>query len=185
MNWMQTFSGRKVDLEYPKPEDISIEDIAHALSRICRYGGHCKDFYSVAEHSLLVEKVIDANFPDCKPMSMAALLHDAAEAYLGDIITPLKKTLTQTTYIEGRWLDTIAEKFKLSVKLNPLPRSVKSADKFILAIEVKTLFSSTLPDWGFQPNLPKIPSHFHPRCLSPAEAEKAFLTRFHEFAPQI
>jgi hypothetical protein len=180
MNWVQTFSGRKVDLEYPKPEDIAIEDIAHALSRICRYGGHCKDFYSVAEHSLLVEKVIQDEICDCKPVNMAGLLHDAAEAYLGDMISPLKKIVTRELYLEGRWLDAISEKFALEVKLNPMNRRVHTADAFMMKVEVYSVLPSVHSDWGFPLKRPEFPSYYQPKCLPPAEAEKAFLARFRE-----
>jgi uncharacterized protein len=178
MNWMQTFTGRKVDLEYPRPEDIDIRDIAHALSQICRYGGHCHKFYSVAEHSLLVADVIEANYASFKPIELAGLLHDAAEAYLGDLITPLKKILTKETSIEGRWLDVIKERFALPVDLNPLPNIVKSADQFMLAVEVHDLFPIVLPDWKIPKTLPMIPPHLHPKCLPPAQAKEAFLARF-------
>jgi hypothetical protein len=180
MNWIQTFSGRKVDLEYPRPEDICIEDIAHALSQLCRFGGHCQGFYSVAEHSLLVEKVIDTALADFHALKLAALLHDAAEAYIGDLVTPLKKILVKETYLEGRWLDTIKKKFGLPLDLQPLPRQVVNADAFMLTIEVNALFPSVLPDWKFPKRPPESPEKYQPRCLPPALAETSFLTRFHE-----
>lgn len=203
MYWMQTYSGRKVDLEYPQPDDIVIEDIAHALSMTCRFGGHCKGFYSVAEHSLLVEKVLETNLPYSedslasepqgleewatsfkkdKTLSLAALLHDAAEAYLGDLITPLKKIITRETYLEGRWLDTIQEKLKLPVAINPMPKNVAAADRFMLTVEAHTLFSTLHPDWDISKRLPKNAEKFLPQCLPPAVAETAFLSRFHELA---
>ena len=204
MYWMQTYSGRKVDLEYPQTDDIVIEDIAHALSMTCRFGGHCKGFYSVAEHSLLVEKVLEANLPDDEDataartdqgwegwitvpkkdtaMSLAALLHDAAEAYLGDLITPLKKIITRETYLEGRWLDTIQEKLKLPAAINPMPKSVATADRFMLTVEAHSLFFTLHPDWDIPKRLPKNAEKFLPQCLPPAVAETAFLARFHALA---
>jgi hypothetical protein len=181
MYWMQTYSGRKVDLKCPQPKDIYIDDIAHALSMMCRFGGHCKNFYSVAEHSLLVERVVALNLPDTKTMNLAALLHDAAEAYLGDVISPLKKLLApKTVDLEGLWLDAIRKRFELPMYLQPLPSVVHEADAIMLKIEVFNLFDSVIPEWGFQENKPTIPEQLQPKCLSPAEAREAFLKRYYE-----
>src|SRR5271156_4912831 len=80
--WIQTFTGKKFYPFNPKPQDIDIRDIAHALSNICRFTGHTKRFYSVAEHSRNVAKLVPAH------MKLQALLHDASEAYLCDIARP-------------------------------------------------------------------------------------------------
>ena len=90
MFWCQTFTGKKVDILCPTPEMVDIEDIAHALSMTCRFGGHCREFYSVAEHSVLVEQMGRYSLHCSDPrIIMLLLLHDAAEAYIGDIITPV------------------------------------------------------------------------------------------------
>jgi len=86
--WIQTISGRKFPLAEPDPNQIDIEDIAHALSMLCRFNGHCTQFYSVAEHSMHVSHEISND------LALAGLLHDAAEAYLGDVPSPLKKELS-------------------------------------------------------------------------------------------
>ena len=103
MFWCQTFTGRKVDIFHPSPEMVDIEDIAHALSMTCRFGGHCRDFYSVAEHSVLVEQIgrhaLHCTF---SRISMLLLLHDAAEAYIGDIITPIKRGFEEILINETR-----------------------------------------------------------------------------------
>lgn len=82
-----TFSGKRISLYNPDPELICIEDIAHALSHICRFGGHAREFYSVAQHCCLVSYLAPAEW------RLAALMHDATEAYLGDVIKPLKNIL--------------------------------------------------------------------------------------------
>lgn len=88
---LETYSGQFVDYDDPDPATISIYDIAHALSQVSRFGGHTKHFYSVAEHSILVSRLLDKSAHGA--FRLAALLHDAHEAYLGDIPTPLKNAL--------------------------------------------------------------------------------------------
>ena len=88
--WFVTASGRRAFVEDPRACDLVIEDIAHALSNICRFGGHCSRFYSVAQHSVCVSALVERTRPD---LALHALLHDAAEAYVGDVIRPIKPTL--------------------------------------------------------------------------------------------
>lgn len=86
-----TYTGRRFDLLRPSPGDIDIVDIAHALAHVCRWGGHCMHWYSVGQHSLWVSAYVEYERPD---LALHALLHDAAEAYIGDIVTPLKRTMS-------------------------------------------------------------------------------------------
>lgn len=86
---IETSSGLWIDINDPKPGQIRDMDIAHALSNICRFGGQCKEFYSVAQHSVLVYRLMTRETDD-KQLHLAALLHDAHEAYLGDIPSPIK-----------------------------------------------------------------------------------------------
>ena len=125
---IQTATGRMVDLARPDPDQIDIYDIAHALSRLCRFTGHTKRFYSVAEHSIYVAMLV----PD--HLKLAALLHDATEAYLGDVSTPLKSMLPEYKRIEREWYEAICRRFSL-----PLGESseIKQADRMILALEHK------------------------------------------------
>lgn len=95
MTWAQTYTDRAFDYDDPQPSSICIEDIAHALSMICRFNGHTDRFYSVAEHSVEVanriDKLISRNVYEVHPdISKWAILHDAAEAYTGDVVAPLK-----------------------------------------------------------------------------------------------
>lgn len=115
--WIQTYTGRAFDLNDPQPQQVSIEDIAHALSLICRFTGHCGKFYSVAEHSVLVSRY--CQWPT------EGLMHDAAEAYVGDVSNPLKRLLSHVAththsslasdlyYIEERVHHTISARFLL------------------------------------------------------------------------
>jgi 5'-deoxynucleotidase YfbR-like HD superfamily hydrolase len=128
--WIQTYSGKKFDLLNPTPESISIFDIAHALSNICRYTGHTKEFYSVAQHSVLAS----VNVPPKD--ALAGLLHDATEAYLTDISKPLKMLLPEYCKLEDKIYKIIAAKFGLPAEL---PASVKEADLRLLATEKRDL----------------------------------------------
>lgn len=125
-------SGTLIDLRDPRPEFICLTDIATALSRLCRFTGHTSDFYSVAQHAVLVSRVCAAK--DAK----WGLLHDAAEAYLGDVSTPLKRLLPEYARLERRWLDAIAERF--SLPSYRIPPSVDEADRLLLNAELGSLF---------------------------------------------
>ena len=108
MNLIQLNSGRYLDLSHPNPDDILIEDIAHGLSNICRFTGQCRKFYSVAQHSVLVANKVMKEHPN---LAMAALLHDAQEAYIGDISSPLKEMIGGYGSIENRLARRIEDKF--------------------------------------------------------------------------
>jgi len=125
-DWMQTATGRQFWPIDPRPEEVHIEDIAHALSLMCRYGGHCLRFYSVAEHSVLVAR---ATSPEHR---LWALLHDAAEAYVADVIRPLKPFLRDYQNIEDGVMRAICQRFGLDVIM---PQEVKDLDIRILMDE--------------------------------------------------
>jgi len=126
-NCIRTVSGKYVNVFEPTPDMICIEDIAHALSNQCRFGGHLPRFYSVAEHSLNCSYLIDD--PELK---LEALMHDASEAYLLDIPSPIKKNLTNYKQIEDGLMKVIFEKFGLSY---PLHEKVKEVDAIVLQTE--------------------------------------------------
>jgi len=90
--WIETRSGVRFSLSSPRPEDVRIEDVAHGLALLCRYNGQCDRFYSVAEHSVLCA-CLAKWCGESADMRMACLLHDAAEAYIGDFSGPLKDQL--------------------------------------------------------------------------------------------
>lgn len=135
-DWMQTASGRKVYVLSPRAEDVQIGDIAHALARICRFGGHVKcEHYSVAQHSVLVSRACD---PD---NALVGLLHDAAEAYIGDVVRPLKYSLPRYRELEVDWNAAIQQRFRLGGRLTILPEDVELADKRLLSTERRDLMS--------------------------------------------
>lgn len=127
MTWILTHSGVKFDLINPRPEDVNIEDIAWALSNICRFAGHTSRFYSVAEHSVYMSRVVP---PD---MANYALFHDAAEAYTGDIIRPMKTK--ENSEREDKILSVILERFGILKPSSTMKAEVKIADNRMLLTE--------------------------------------------------
>jgi hypothetical protein len=123
---IRTISGKYVNVFEPKVEMICIEDIAHALSNQCRFAGHTPYFYSVAQHSNLCFELAS---PEHK---LAALLHDASEAYLCDIPRPIKLRLPEYKLIEDKLMKLIAEKFGFQYPLHP---EVKEIDDRLLKME--------------------------------------------------
>lgn len=139
-NTMTTFTGRHFDPMQIRTEDICIEDIAHALSLMCRGGGHLKYFYSVAQHSLNCAAEAKARGWS-ERLQLACLLHDASEAYLSDIIRPVKANLTGYLEIENCIMEKILEKFNLSDLTEKEHRKWKQIDDEILYYELKNLMS--------------------------------------------
>lgn len=151
----------------PKPDEVFIEDIAHALAYTCRFGAHCKIFYSVAEHSLLVSQVVPA------PYALCGLMHDATEAYVTDVPRPLKTFLSGYKAIEQGVWRAIATKFGLPLVL---PVCVKGADDAVLLAEADLLMSPFAAPW----NIPGEPAPVTVTGYSPAITKEKFLNRFYE-----
>lgn len=159
-----TYSGRIMDVRAPKVEDLSIEDIAHSLSLQCRFGGHCKEFYSVAQHCVEVSKRVP------EKDALWGLLHDASEAYLCDLPRPVKKLFPKYKEYENSLLGLVSERFGLSKKC---PASVKRVDEMMLVWEAKWLHKVPIKSEVKIPSEPVVPK-------SPWQAERAFLERFYE-----
>jgi 5'-deoxynucleotidase YfbR-like HD superfamily hydrolase len=111
----------------PRPEEVDIRDIAHALSMSCRYTGHVRRFYSVAEHSVLIAKWLETR-GETNAVCFAGLLHDAGDAYLSDIASPAKRHMPEYRIIEDKIIDVVLNKYGIE----ELPEIVKFADKAIL-----------------------------------------------------
>ena len=140
---IQTYTGIGFDPINPDPELIKIEDIAHALSNQCRFSGHARSFYSVAQHSAHCAEI--ACLASNAPLARAMLLHDASEAYLLDMPRPLKKAFPQYAEIEDRLMRAIADKFKFDWPMTP---AMKEIDDRVLFTEKKHLLKDR--DWGYQ-----------------------------------
>ena len=143
-DWMTTYTGRQFWPLDPRTEEVFIEDIAHALSLVCRFGGHCGQFYSVAQHSCVVASIIEAN-GGSEAAVLRGLLHDAAEAYIGDLIRPIKKYVAAFCAIEEQVECVIMQRFDVpeSRGADGVPtvdaQMVKWADDVALANEHRCL----------------------------------------------
>lgn len=173
-----TFSGRVMDPMNSVPSDFCAMDIAHSLAMKCRYGGHCRFFFSVAQHSVLCAQAamragVDARW---------ALMHDAAEAYLCDVPSPVKSRMPGFAAIELRLLQSIAAWLGLPDP-DPLPRFLKMLDEQIVAAEWDVLMPPSVVV-----SLKPIPisSPLHDMVISPWSPEKSkaeFLVLFRRFFP--
>lgn len=155
--WMQTASGRTVALTAVSPAAISIRDIAAHLSKICRFAGACNQFYSVAQHSILVSNLVFELGPDA---ALYGLLHDGHEAYIGDITQPAKLAIGQMLGPNAHSpIDEIAQRldraiYEMAGLSWPVPGRIKQAihhaDRRALATEKRDLMADG-PDWGDLP----------------------------------
>lgn len=169
-HWMQTYTGHVFYPMHPRAAEVNIIDIAHALSLLCRYNGHVDRFYSVAEHCVLLSYAV----PEAD--ALWALLHDATEAYVGDMIRPLKAHMPDYVAAEDRVMGAIVERFELTAVT--MPASVKDADDRILLTERAALMGGKRAGaWkqeGQEP-LPVLVTGW-----SPERAEQEYLLRFGE-----
>lgn len=167
-NWIETYSGIKFWPLDPRPEEVSLVDIAHALSMLCRANGHCKYFYSVAQHSINVYKELAACGHSPR-VQLLGLLHDASEAYLSDITRPVKQFLPQYIDFERTLQATIFQVFDVIPTEQEL-KIVSHADNTLLAFEVRMLMNN-VDNWA-------TPVEIQASDLSPLpimEVEKHFL----------
>lgn len=146
-SWIETFSGAHVTPLNPKPDMIFMVDIVHALSNICRFTGHSKVFYSVAQHSILVSRLVSKTF------IKEALLHDAAEAYLCDIARPVKRQIPAYGSIENHLKQIIFHKFNVTpYEHRSSSPEVSEADNTALIYEAAVLGLK----WGIERLTPRI-----------------------------
>ena len=171
-----TYTGNVFDLDNITDNDIDIRDIAHSLAFQCRYIGHCIKYYSVAEHSI---RMVEAGLPG-RPKVL--LLHDAAEAYIGDIVSPIKRSIyynkTSIRELEDRILKHIGYKFNVLIKHSEFV----AADRIMLATEVRDLVNPLHPEIyeeyikGYEP----LKNYQISYTLNPEQAEKRFLEKCYD-----
>jgi 5'-deoxynucleotidase YfbR-like HD superfamily hydrolase len=172
MSTILLHSGCYFDFNQPEASDFSLDDIAHGLSNLCRFTGQCREFYSVAQHSFLASYLVPP------PYALQALMHDAAEALVGDMSSPLKQMLPAYKEIELRVERAIFARFGLPEHLHPC---VKQADLVMLATEQRDLMdlSCAWKPWECLEGIdPKEGWTIAPR--PPREAKAAFISRFIE-----
>lgn len=171
--WIQTYTGKRFCLDpidQPVPDEIDIEDIAHALAHLCRWTGHTRGFYSVAQHSVLVSEIVPPS------LVLEGLLHDAAEAYLGDVSRPLKALVPEYRALEARLEHAIAVRFGLRF---PWPDAVKEADARVLITERRDLLRNTKEtEWGGSWPEPLVTTIVP---WTPEASKEQFLRRFGEW----
>lgn len=172
--WMETYSGQQFYFGNPTPESIVIQDISHALSNLCRYGGHSRLFYSVAEHSCLLSDWAWSQDAGNAQLAFDALMHDATEGYLVDMPRPIKHKLPGYRAIEDNLARHIAAKFGLTV---PMPRIIHEADSRILHDERRQVMSDSGNDWGTDS---LTPLGVTIRFWDPIQAEREFVSRFQQ-----
>lgn len=161
-NAILVHSGVLFDVFNPNDEDIKIEDIAHALSNVCRYGGHSPKFYSVAQHCVICSYE-DGSIKE----KLEFLLHDASEAYLADMPRPIKRNMTNYVEMEDNLLSIIFKKFELNF---PLSERVHQVDDDVLAYEYRSFFEIKDKKFDF---------------WTPEYSKKMFLNRYYELVNKL
>jgi 5'-deoxynucleotidase YfbR-like HD superfamily hydrolase len=167
-----TITHSKIRFEYlcPKPSDINIEDIAHSLSHICRFTGHTKFHASVAQHSLILSRLVSPE------NALWALLHDGAECYLNDLSSPLKKVINGNyNFLHDLFLERICEKFHLPKEE---PEEVRRMDRILTVNELWQLIDDSYEEEG----IPRLDITIEQ--IDPPEAKLRFLERFIELYDQ-
>jgi hypothetical protein len=165
--WIQTYTGKKFWPLDPRPEDVDIVDIAHALSMQCRFGGHCTRFYSTAEHSVYVSH-------HCGSAALIGLLHDGSEAYLLDMLAPIKEYMPDYKAAEKRCQAAVYRAFGLP---EVPPPGIKIADRRMLKTERMQIMAASADAWVIdaEDSLP-----IQIAGWSPTVAKVAFLDRFEQ-----
>jgi hypothetical protein len=162
-------SGKLFDFLDPHGSDFGIDDIAHGLAHVCRYAGQCRAFYSVAEHSMLVADTVSE-------FAYEALLHDAAEAFIGDVTRPFKQLLPDYKRIEATIEDAMIKRFGIDRRSKD---HVKHADLRVLAAEQAQVMAPGCGDWAAEAGIEPAPVVV--RNLDPVSAKLEFRLRYDRY----
>lgn len=173
-----TASGLAFDPFDPQPEGVVLEDIAHALAFTPRFGGHCREFYCVAQHSIIVCDLVGESLDD-PAMRLAALLHDASEAYVLDMPSPIKRRLPDYQQVEQRVQAVILDRFGVAGAFEAARSRIKAADTEALYWEQRDLMPAT--DWIDVPPVDRPTLAAWGRV----EARDRFFARARELLPQV
>lgn len=174
--WIQVYSGATFFPLDPNPDVLTLDDVAIPLSRMCRYGGHCLQFYSVAEHCVLMARHLRAaGYDDAR--CLQALMHDASEAFIADIVRPVKGKLAGYKDAEERLMRALSPRFGFDWPMTPV---VRDLDASMIAVErPANMLMTGVPDdlWGVTvpaPTNPKIELQF----WNPDQAAAEFFAEF-------
>lgn len=173
--WIQTFTGRRFSVTRADHEQVDIEDIVNATSKICRFSGNCSTFYSVAEHSVRVTRRLPPH------LQLAGLLHDACEAYLSDVPKPVKDLPEMEGYMVVEADIMRAIEYHFGLPQNVLESDeIKQADHEMVCIEARCLMSPLRPDWPLRylPSVPELMEFSVTGGWTPPEAADKMRTMF-------
>ena len=173
-DWFQTFTGKAWWPMGPRPEDVDLLDIAHGLAFQCRFNGHTRQFYSVADHC--IRMAAELHHTDGPEVALAGLLHDAAEAYLGDIVRPVKRQLPAFYHLERINQTAILEGLHVSLYVDDHKDRIREMDLVMLATERRDLMEESPHSWVNVEKVEPLPVPIKP--LSPELAYSVFVTKF-------
>ena len=184
MSWMQTHSGRAFDLIDPKPEDVHLSDISHSLSMICRYNGHVSGFYSVAEHCCHIYDWLGMQGLHQRIM-LAGLLHDAPEAYVGDVIWPVQQALPE---FRDAFHALQARVWAVMRVALDIPETVDLRHALVREADVRILLDERAALLTTPPPIPWAVEHLQPlgveiQAWGPREARVQWLSRYLHILP--
>lgn len=190
--WQRMLSGRRLDLLSPEPRDIEIEDIAHGLARVARWNGQTKGDYafSVAQHCVIVTDIFTALWPSSTANErLAALLHDAPEYVVGDLISPFKTAIgLDYKAFELKLLKAIHERFGVGLLSVAAAAAIKDADTIAAYYEATLLagFEKSEAEEFF--GIPTVPLELHRtldvlRAVPAKDAQREFLALFGKLSP--
>ncbi|MBS0234123.1 MAG: hydrolase [Proteobacteria bacterium] len=190
--WQRMLSGRRLDLLSPDPKDIEIEDIAHGLARVARWNGQTKGDYafSVAQHSLIVTDIVNALWPEFTSNELlAALLHDAPEYVIGDLISPFKTAIgLDYKSFELKLLQAIYCRFKIRELSVGAAAAIKQADTIAAYYEATRLAGFERAEAELFFGDPELPSELHSvlavlQPVSASDAQARFIAKFADLSP--
>jgi 5'-deoxynucleotidase YfbR-like HD superfamily hydrolase len=180
-DWIETQSGQKVWVIEPTPDTIRIDDIAHALSLLCRFNGHCKRLYTVGEHLLLCDKIYRRRFGKNPLERLQLLLHDSPEAYLGDVTRPLKAAMPQYKLWESQMEKTIYQALNIPPPTKETTLRIKQVDDIALLTERRDLLSKSGHTWTIKGKPDPKPI----KRRKPKATKKQFLKLFYKLLNQL